>query len=219
MERNPISIFIADDHPIFRKGLEEVIAKETHFNVVGNAGDGESALEGIRRLLPMIAIVDIEMPKMNGLDMIRRVHEEELPVECIVLTMYQEEVVFDQAMELGVRGYLIKDSAIADILKAIDAVSQGDYFISPSLSSQSLKSHPAVQQNHDHRLGIDRLTAMEGQILSLIATSKSSKQIAEQLHVSVRTVDNHRFNIASKLGLHGNYSLLRFALDNKAWLT
>ncbi len=218
MKNGTVNIFIADDHPIFRKGLEEVIMKEEHFNVVGSAGDGETAYEEIKRLNPDIAVIDIEMPKMNGLEVIQRIHDDALPVYCIVLTMYQEEAIFDKALDLGVRGYLLKDSAIADILKGIEVVSLGQYYISPSLTSRALKSHPAVSQNIGQRLGIDKLTATEREVLSLIAQSLSSKQIAESFHVSVRTVENHRYNMVHKLGLSGNYSLLRFALDNKAHL-
>ena len=218
MTTDHTTIFIADDHPVFRMGLEEVIMKEKQFRVVGSAGDGETAYEEIKRLQPAVAVIDIEMPKMNGLEVIRRIQKDALAVQCIVLTMYQEEVIFDQAMDLGVRGYLLKDSAIADILKGIEVVSRGEYFISPSLTSRILKSHPVIHLNVQLRLGVDKLTATERQILSFIAQSHSSKQIAKSLHVSVRTVENHRYNIVHKLGLSGNYSLLRFALDNKAHL-
>ena len=214
----PTTIFIADDHPIFRKGLEEVIMFDNQFQVIGNAGDGETALEEIQHLLPNVAVIDIEMPKLNGLEVIRRIHEASLPVYCIVLTMYREEAIFDQALDLGVRGYLLKDSAIADILKGIETVSRGQYFISPSLTSRALETHPAVNQTIHQRLGVDKLTATERQIISLIAQSLSTKEIADSLNVSPRTVENHRYNIVRKLGLSGNYSLLRFALDNKAYL-
>lgn len=215
MTDKQIRVFIADDHPIFRKGLEEVIQMEEHFLVVGSAGDGETAFEDMLRVKPDVAVVDIEMPRLNGLDLIRRIRETALPVDCIILTMYQEEALFDQAMELGVRGYLLKDSAIADILKGIRAVSQGRYFISPTLSAHAVTPRPAAQQNVMQRLGLDRLTPTERHILSLIALSSSSRQIADGLSVSVRTIENHRYNIVRKLGLSGNYSLLRFALDNK----
>lgn len=214
----PTTIYIADDHPIFRKGLEEVIVMDDQFRVVGSAGDGETAIEEIQRLQPNVAVIDIEMPKLNGLEVIRRIHDASLPVYCIVLTMYREEAIFDQALDLGVRGYLLKDSAIADILKGIEVVSRGRYFISPSLTSRAMETHTMVNHNISQRLGVDKLTATEHQIISLIAQSLSTKQIAESLNVSFRTVENHRYNIVRKLGLSGNYSLLRFALDNKAHL-
>ena len=183
-----LTILIVDDHPIFRHGLRDILSREVDFNVIGEAGDGEKALEFIRSRKPNIAVLDVEMPKLSGLDLAERVQREELPVSLLVLTMYEEESIFDRAMKLGVMGYIIKDSADDDIVQAIRMVARGDYFISPALVSHAVKKRRSVTST-DIVLNLNQLTITERYVLRLISQSKSTKEIAENLTISSRTVE------------------------------
>jgi DNA-binding NarL/FixJ family response regulator len=212
-----ISILIVDDHPVFRRGLREILDMEPDFRIIGEAGDGEAALELMRNRKPRVAVIDIEMPKLTGLELADCVQREKIPVKLLVLTMYQEESIFDRAMDLGVMGYLVKDSADDDIVHAIRAVARGDYFISPILVSNALKKRRPVSAT-DTALQIGQLTLTERYVLREIALSRSSKQIAERLSVSTRTVERHRYNVCQKLHLSGSYSLIRFAVEHRQQL-
>jgi two-component system, NarL family, response regulator DegU len=147
------------------------------------------------------------MPKMSGIEVAQKVHFYERDVRIIILTMHEGQSLFNRAMDAGVMGYILKDTAVLDILDAISKVAQGEYYISSSLSNQLLH-----KVNHSDR-SLDPLTVTEKRILQLISESRSSRQIAEHLCISVRTVENHRHNICQKLQLNGSYALLRFALE------
>ena len=211
-----ISILIVDDHPVFRHGLHDILDGEDDFHVAGEASNGEEALAFIRARKPNVAIVDVEMPKLTGLELAECVQREELPVAILILTMYEEESIFERAMELGVMGYLVKDSADDDIVQAIRMVARGDYFISPTLVSHAMKKRKATTT--DLALQIGQLTLSERYVLRMIAHSKSTREIAEKLSISPRTVERHRYKICQKLNLTGSYSLLRFAFEHKAEL-
>jgi DNA-binding NarL/FixJ family response regulator len=209
------TLLLADDHPLMRKGLKEVIEEDGRYTIVAEAGDGEQALELILRHQPSIAILDIDMPRLGGLELAKTVLSKRIPVELIILTMHDRQTVFNRAMDLGVLGYVVKDSALTDILDAITSVASGKPYISPSLSGLLLKrSHSADVA--DSSLIMSLLTPTERKILRLIAEEKTTKEIADQLFVSVRTIDTHRAHICSKLDLHGPTALLRFALENKS---
>ena len=215
--REEITVLIIDDHPVIRRGLRDILSLEADIRVIGEAEDGEAALELIRSRKPLVAITDIEMPKLTGLELVGYAQREELPVRFLILTMYQEESIFDRAMDLGVLGYLVKDSVDDDIVQAIRAVARGEYFISPSLVSAAMKKRkPATAA--DTALQIGSLTLTERFVLRLIAQSKTSRQIAERLAISPRTVERHRYNICQKMHLTGSYSLMRFAVDNRTSL-
>ncbi len=212
------TILIADDHPLIRKGLKEVIEEHQQFKVIAEASDGESALRLIEELQPELAILDHNMPKLSGLDVLKAINSKRLPVRAIMLTMHKEEDAFDRAMELGAMGFLLKDNALTDIITCLTMVAEGKQYISPHMSSLLLKRQTGQPSDTDTRLQLVQLTASERKILSLVAQNKSSKEIAEQLFISVRTVDNHRANICSKLNLNGPNALLRFVLENKELL-
>ncbi len=211
-----ISIVIADDHPVFRQGLRHVIDAEPDLRILGEAGDGEEAIGMITGLRPHVGLLDINMPRKNGLDVAAHVAEKRLPVSLIILTMYDEEDVFNKAVGLGVKGYILKDSAVLDIINGIRTVARGEYFFSPSMSNHLMKrSAPKAEQLGD---AIERLTPAERKILRLVAENKASAEIAEELYISERTVEHHRAHIREKLCLSGAYALVRFALQNKGLL-
>lgn len=209
------SIIIADDHPLIRKGLKEVIEESGEFVVLAEAGDGESVLALTERLQPAILILDYNMPKKNGITVAKELKAKHSPVRIIMLTMHNEREAFDAAMDAGVLAFVLKDNALTDILTCLSMAVAGKPFISPLVSEFLIQraSTPASDA-----LGLQQLTATERNVLSLIAQNKSSKEIADQLYVSARTVENHRANICSKLGLRGPNSLLRFVFEHKQLL-
>ena len=218
MKQNEVKLLIVDDHPVFRRGLRGVIEENPCFHVVGEASDGEAAMRMIEELKPGIAVVDIDMPRLNGLEMVRALRKTELPVVTIFLTMYKEEDMFNAAMDLGVKAYVLKENATDDILTALEKVAQGETFVSSSMSTMEQRRTDRVQELLLSKPQIDDLTSAERRILKLIAEDRTSKEIAELLQISVKTVENHRLNICHKLNLHGSHSLLKFAFDNKSHL-
>ena len=165
-----------------------------------------------------MAVLDIHMPKRSGIELGRLVSQRRLPVKLIILTMDGEEALLNEALSLGVKGYLLKESAVTDLLQAIHRVAGGDCYISPALSGALLRRNAACEALQEQKLGLGTLTPTERQILKLIAEDRTSKEIAELLACSVRTVETHRQNISHKLELSGSHSLLRFAFDRKAQL-
>jgi DNA-binding NarL/FixJ family response regulator len=213
---NPTTVTIVDDHPIFRKGLRDVIGQDAQYQIVGEAENGEAALHQILDLKPVIAIVDIDMPKMNGFELVKALMTHNALVDIIFLTMYKEQDLFNEAMDLGVKGYVLKENAVKDILESIRIVASGKYYISPMLSSYLIQRNNTLKEFHGKYPSMIFLTPTEKKILKLIGENKTSKEIAEILFISGKTVENHRLNIAKKLDLHGSHQLLRFALENKA---
>lgn len=208
-----VTLVLADDHPMFRAGLRDTIVRDLRYEVLGEASDGGEAYELIASLTPRVAILDVEMPRMSGLDVAERICTERLPVSVIILTMYEEYALFNRAVNAGVRGYILKESAVRDIVQGIAKVVEGGYYFSASLSGYLMKKGGG-EEARTASGGPESLTPMERQVLKLIARSLSSREIAEHLSVSVKTVESHRHNICQKLHLSGSYSLLRYALVN-----
>lgn len=214
-----IKIVIADDHPIFRRGLRQIIEDEKQFVVVGEAGDGAAALELIINAKPDVAVLDIEMPKMSGLEIAAAVKQQNLPTAIVFLTMYNDEPMFNAAVDAGAKGYVLKDNAIAEITSCINTVTKGLPYITPMLSlfllNRGGRNNSFAAQNQNSQ----NLTKTERRVLRLIAEEKTSREIGEILFIHPRTVDNHRTNICQKLNLHGSHALLRFALKHKSELS
>jgi len=208
-----ITVIIADDHPIFRNGLKQMLNEEANIILLGEANNGEKALQLITEKKPDIAILDIDMPRMTGLEVLRELKEDD--VKVIFLTMYGEEDIFDEAMNLGIKGYVIKDSAVTDIIDCIHSVSEDRHYISPSMSDYLIKRRKKFSELKNNNPKLDELTISEKKILKYIAENKTSKEIAEILYISYRTVENHRANISGKLNLKGTHSLVKFAIENK----
>jgi DNA-binding NarL/FixJ family response regulator len=212
---NPITLVIADDHPLFRKGLREAIESDASLVVVGEAGDGSEALGLIRKHAPAMTILDLDMPKMGGLAVAREIAKAKLGTDVIILTMYRDEGLFNEAMDAGARAYVLKDSAVTDVLDAIHTLADGRYYISPGLSDNLIRRGDRGGNLLRQTPSLADLTPAELRILRMIAESKTSKEIADLLSISFKTVENHRTNIASKLRLRGSHSLLKFAILNR----
>lgn len=208
-------LVIADDHPIFREGLRNVIVREPDWTIVAEADDGPSALRAIQEHHPDIAILDVAMPGLNGLAVARELHRLQLPTRIVFLTMFKEEDLFNEAMDLGALGYVLKDNAVTDLLRCLRTVASGSHFISPALSELLVLRAERARGLARRTPGLQDLTPSERRILRLISQGKTSKEIASSLFISPKTVENHRINIGAKLDLHGNNSLLKFALEHK----
>jgi len=211
-----ITVVIADDHPVFRKGLTEVLEAHPSFRIVGQAGDGETALALLRRHRPTIALLDLEMPKASGLAVAEAVRDESLGAEVVILTMYRDAGMFRRALDVGAKGYVLKDSAVNDIVACLHMVATGRAYISPALSSELLErraSQPVAELS-----ALATLTPAEQRVLRLIAQGQTSGEIGRTLQISTKTVENHRSHICRKLRLRGPQALLRFALEHKALL-
>ena len=210
-----INVLIADDHPIFRQGLRKVIEEDGKYSVISETSNGAETIEKIRELKPDVAVLDIDMPKLNGIEILKAVQREKLPVKCVILTMYKDEEYFNQAMDYGVFGYLLKDSVVIELIECIEAVQSGKHYISPKISDYLLQRSEKQKALTNAIPQLQQLTKTEREVLRHLSENKTSRKIAEEMFISERTVENHRANICSKLGLKGYNALLLFALKYK----
>lgn len=213
-----IRIMIADDHPIFSRGLRQVVMGDPTFELVAEAQDGEAALLQIAEQRPDVAVLDIDMPKKDGFDVVRAMEQRKLSSGVVFLTMHKDEELFNGAMNLGVRGYVLKESAFSELVDSIKAVAGGGHFVSPSLSTYLMNRRKRHQTLEEERPGLKDLTAAERRVVELIAAGMGTSDVARELCVSIRTVENHRAHICSRLNLQGRDALLRFALTHKSEL-
>lgn len=201
---DPMRILIVDDHPLVREGVRTLINHQSGLEVVGEAADADSALEAIARLEPALVLTDIGMKQVSGIALAAQIRERWPAIHVIVLSMYDNPDYVHQAMQAGARGYVLKDAPSSDIVDAIRAVAAGDTFLSASLSRQSARS--------DGPRPI--LSEREAEILACLARGMSSKQIAAEHDLSVRTVETHRQNIRRKLRIEGQAELIRYAVEH-----
>jgi DNA-binding NarL/FixJ family response regulator len=216
---NPvIRLLIADDHPLLRTGLRQVIETDPGLQIVAEASDGAAALQLLAAHKPDVAVLDIEMPQLTGFALLREMRAKRLTTAVVFLTMYRDEEIFNEALDLGALGYVLKDCATTDIIGAIRAAAAGQPYISPAISAFLINRATRANTFVKQLPGLNDLTPTERRVLKLIAENKTSKEIATELFVSYRTVENHRANICQKLNLKGSHSLLKFAFDHKSEL-
>ena len=207
-----------DDHPLFRQGLRQLIAEEPRFEVVAEANDGLDGLSQVNHHKPEVLVLDITLPGLDGLEVVRRLQASRSSVKIIILTMHRDEALFDKAMSLDVRGYVLKENAVTEIVNCLKTVASGDYYLTPSLSACLLKRRRRAEALVAAQPSLDDLTTAERRILQRIADNRTSKQIAKEFCISPRTVEAHRANICDKLGLRGSHCLLQFAIEHRAEL-
>ena len=210
-----IKILIADDHPLMLQGLKMVLSEEPWCSDCDQAKDGEEAYSKIISNNYDIAVLDIEMPKMSGLEIARKISDQKSSTKIIFLTMYKDEDLFDEAMDCGAYGFVLKENAVDDIINCISKVIEGQYYISPLISGYLVKHLNKKNNLEKIAPSISDLTISERRILKLISQNKTSREIADELSISAKTVENHRNNISKKLNLQGSHSLIKFAITNK----
>jgi DNA-binding NarL/FixJ family response regulator len=213
-----IKILIVDDHPLFRSGLRQVVAGDARLELMGEAADGEAALKFILEKKPAIAVLDVNLPGLTGLQIAQKLHGKKHPTRIIILTMHKEEEMINRALDFGVNGFVLKENAAEDILEAVVTVAQGGHYLSPAVSGFLINRRRRAEDLTAQKPGLDNLTKAERKILKLVAEKKTSKEIAAELFISPRTVEAHRANICAKLELTGSNSLLQFALENRSSL-
>jgi DNA-binding NarL/FixJ family response regulator len=216
--KQEIRIIIADDHPLMRQGLRQVIEIEPNLKIIGEAGNGSEALSMIEQLQPDAAILDVDMPHQDGFQVARALAAKNNPAAIIFLTIHSEEEMFHAALDLGAKGYVLKDSAVDDIVTAINEAVMGRAFTSLPMTTYFTR-----RQNYNHvpgnqLLGLRQLTPTEYRILKLLADYKTNKDIAKELFVSPRTVETHRARICLKLNLQGSHALMKFAVQYRSVL-
>ncbi|HWX20062.1 MAG TPA: response regulator transcription factor [Candidatus Binatia bacterium] len=206
---------IVDDHPLFRLGLRQVIVSDSRFELVGEVDNGEAALQLIRETKPDVAVLDMNLPRMSGLEVATALRSAKSGVGLVVLTMLKDEEAFNQAMNLGIQGYVLKENAASEILDCIASVAAAKPYVSPSLTSYLLRRRSRAEALALRAPSLDDLTAAERRILKAIAQKKTTREIASELFISPRTVESHRSNICAKLALTGPNVLLQFALEHR----
>lgn len=213
-----IKILIADDHPIFRAGLRQVIERDALIKVVAEADNGQLALDALADCGAQIAILDVDMPVMDGLQAAQAIREKRLPVQVIILTMHKDERFLNAALDLGVKGYLVKDSAATEVVNCIRTVADGGEFVSPQLTSLLLKRSRGAAALLEQKPSLESLSPSERRVLQLVGQYKTSKEIADILCLSVRTIEFHRARICEKLELKGSHALIKFAVEHQSKL-
>lgn len=213
-----IKILVADDHPLMRSGLNTVLNNEITFEVIGQASNGIEAYEKLQESQYDVVTLDVEMPEMSGIEVARKIIEEKIQTKIVFLTMYKEEDMFNEAMDIGASGYVLKENAVDDIVDCIKEVSKGSYYISPLISKYLMNRQKKMQSLSDNSPTINNLTKTERNILRMVAQNKTSREIAEELFIASKTVENHRTNISRKLNLSGSHSLIKYAIEHKSLL-
>ena len=207
-----IRILLADDHAVMRRGLKLVLEQQQDFEVVGEASDGRAAVNLAESARPDIAVLDITMPNLNGIEAARQIAARQIGVSTIILSMHADESFVLRALKAGARGYLLKESAEGDLINAVRLVSEGKSFFSPTVSRMLVEDYVRQLQDRGVEDSYELLTTRERELLQLIAEGKSNKDIANMLHLSLYTVETHRSNILAKLNLHTVPELILYAV-------
>ena len=203
-------VLLADDHPVVREGLKAILSAERDITVVACEADGESAVQSVRRLKPDVAVLDIQMPGMSGLEAARRLNGEKCGTHVVILSLHKDELDVQSAIAAGVSGYVVKDDAAAELVGAVRAATRGDFYFSPRLSASVVQA-----LRHGPTSTAGKLTPRERDVLQLLAEGLRSKEIAGRLDLSTKTVEGHRAALMDKLEIRSVAGLVKYALRHR----
>jgi len=207
-----IRVLLADDHTIVRKGLRSLLDAESAIDVIGEAEDGREAIRKVEQLHPDVVVMDIAMPGLNGLEATRRIKKRFPDIEILILSMHATEEYIFQILQAGALGYVVKQSAPSELVSAIKNVWQGELFLSATISKRVIAEFIRRGERTTEQDSHDQLTDREREVLQLIAEGHSNREIAESLHISVKTVETHRAHVMDKLDIRGTAGLTRYAI-------
>jgi two-component system response regulator NreC len=211
----PIRILLADDHGIVRRGLHYLLERAPGMEVAGEAADGREAVKMAESLSPDVVVMDIAMPNLNGIEATSQIMKRNPKIGVIILSVHSDETYIVRALSSGAKGYLLKDSAEADLIRAVRAVSEGRPFFSPAITQTLLEDYMRRLQQQNLQDSYDLLTDREKEILQLLAEGKSNKEVATLLELSLYTVETHRSNMMQKLNLHNTAEIVLYAVRKK----
>jgi two-component system, NarL family, response regulator NreC len=212
---NPVKILIADDHGIVRRGLRSLLERQNEFEVVGEANDGKEAVDETNRLQPDIVVMDIAMPHLNGIDAAQQIMKKRPETSVVLFSMYADESYLIRALNAGVKGYLLKDSADTDLVPAVQAAAQGKSYFSPQISEVLSEDYTRNLRQRGLEDSHELLTDREKEVLQLLAEGRSNKEVAALLNLSPYTVETHRTRIMQKLNLHSTADIVLYAVRKK----
>jgi DNA-binding NarL/FixJ family response regulator len=207
-------VVIVEDHRLFREGLKSMLADKSEFEVVGEAGDGVEAITCIRRRKPNLVLLDLSMPKMNGISVMREIKSQFSEIKILALTIHESDQYVLEAFEAGADGYCLKDAGRNELMVAVSSVLDGKTYISPTISDNVMEGYLTGRKKLKSKTSWDTITPREREVLKLLAEGYQNKEIAEMLHISVKTVEKHRANIMTKLDLHNAAALTAYAIEH-----
>ena len=206
-----VKILLVEDHTLVRSGIRSLLESSPDVRVVGDVGDGRSAVQSCRTLEPDVVLTDVEMPSLNGIETARQIHSAMPSVKIVMLSMHSDPQYVFESLKAGASGYVLKDAAFNELLAGIESVMAGRRYLSPPLADLVMEDYVRRANGKETGTELDKLSAREREILQLVAEGRSSGQVAEMIHISVRTVDTHRYNVMQKLGIHSIAGLTKFA--------
>ncbi len=209
---NPIKVLVVDDHSIVRDGMRQLIASQEDMELIGEADDGAGALSQVKSLEPNVVLLDIAMPGMTGLETITLIKDARPDVKVVMLSMHSKDSYVHQALSAGALGYVLKASSSKDILKAIRAAQKNEYFLSSKIRAGVIESYLQSKRRAPAVKGYDLLTEREQQVFRMVVEGNTTKEIAEILCVSAKTIEKHRTSVTNKLGVQGRLELLKYAI-------
>jgi DNA-binding NarL/FixJ family response regulator len=209
-----IKVLLADDHSLLRQGVRQILELERDIEIVGEASDGEEALELIKETNPDVILLDVNMPKLNGVEVARKIKEQRINVGIIVLTIHQDREYLFELVKIGISGYLLKDIDSNSLIKAIRVVHQGESYLHPEMTTYLLKEFNRLNQSYKNNIEQNPLTAREQEVLQMIAQGKSNREIAKGLFISEKTVKNHLSNVFRKLEVNDRTQAVLYGLKN-----
>jgi DNA-binding NarL/FixJ family response regulator len=214
MVEGKIKVVIVEDHKLFREGLKSLLSDRADLEVVGEAGDGLEAIRTAKKCRPDLMLLDLSMPKMNGISVMKEIKSQYPDTRIMALTIHESDQYVLEAFEAGADGYCLKDAGRSELMVAVESVLQGKRYISPSISENVLEGYMTGRKKLKSKTSWDTITQREREVLKLLGEGYQNKEISDMLHISVKTVEKHRANIMNKLDLHNAAALTAFAIEH-----